>query len=43
MSEEELKENGVNTCLTHVVFMISSEEMDIDGELANGMEPVFRK
>ncbi|MFD1851538.1 aminopeptidase [Oceanobacillus bengalensis] len=43
MSEEVLKENGLNDSLTHVDFMIGSEKMDIDGILADGTkEPVFR-
>lgn len=44
MSSEELKENGLNDSITHVDFMIGSEEMDIDGIKADGTsEPVFRK
>ncbi|MEH7276848.1 aminopeptidase, partial [Neobacillus vireti] len=40
---EELKENGLNESITHVDFMIGSEEMDIDGITADGKsEPVFR-
>jgi aminopeptidase len=43
MSSEELAENGLNESLTHVDFMIGSEEMDIDGITADGKtEPVFR-
>ncbi|MBM7643945.1 aminopeptidase [Scopulibacillus daqui] len=43
MDEEELKENGLNISITHVDFMIGSEEMDIDGILADGTrEPIFR-
>ncbi|MEH7180022.1 aminopeptidase [Neobacillus vireti] len=43
MSPEELKENGLNESITHVDFMIGSEEMDIDGITADGKsEPVFR-
>ena len=43
LSEEELKENGLNDSLTHVDFMIGTEEMDIDGILQDGTrEPVFR-
>lgn len=44
MSSEELKENGLNDSITHVDFMIGSDEMDIDGIKADGTsEPVFRK
>ncbi|MDF2788852.1 MAG: peptidase [Neobacillus sp.] len=44
MSAEELKENGLNDSITHVDFMIGSEDMDIDGIKADGTsEPVFRK
>jgi aminopeptidase len=44
MSAEELKENGLNESITHVDFMIGSEDMDIDGIKADGtIEPVFRK
>ncbi|HET7580291.1 MAG TPA: aminopeptidase [Bacillales bacterium] len=43
MSEEELREHGVNKSLTHVDFMIGSVELDIDGETETGeKEPVFR-
>ncbi|MER2089964.1 MAG: aminopeptidase [Sporosarcina sp.] len=44
MSREDLVEHGLNQSITHVDFMIGSEEMDIDGILADGSsEPVFRK
>lgn len=44
MSPEELKENGLNESITHVDFMIGSQDMDIDGIKADGTsEPVFRK
>ena len=44
MSSEELAERGFNQSITHVDFMIGSEEMDIDGVLEDGtVEPVFRK
>lgn len=44
MSREELLENGVNSSITHVDFMIGSAEMDIDGILEDGTsEPLFRK
>ncbi|SCY38653.1 aminopeptidase [Alkaliphilus peptidifermentans] len=44
MSKEELEENGANTSLIHIDFMIGSEEMDIDGETSDGkIIPVFRK
>lgn len=44
MDEEELEKRGLNRSLTHVDFMIGSEEMDIDGITQDGKrEPVFRK
>lgn len=44
MSPEELAENGVNSSITHVDFMIGSAEMDINGIHKDGKEePVFRK
>src|SRR5699024_6881482 len=43
MGQEELAEHGINTSLTHVDYMIGSEDLDIDGEKADGtIEPVFR-
>src|SRR5699024_7779953 len=43
MSNEELDQHGVNDSLTHVDFMIGSEELDIDGVMQDGTtEPVFR-
>ncbi|MFF2483391.1 aminopeptidase [Paenibacillus sp. NPDC058071] len=43
MTAEELAANGVNDSITHVDFMIGSEEMDIDGILADGTAvPIFR-
>lgn len=36
MSKEELQNNGANTSLTHVDFMIGSPDMDIDGETSDG-------
>lgn len=43
MSQEELAENGLNQSITHVDFMIGSENMDIDGIKADGTtEPIFR-
>jgi len=43
MSQDELKENGLNESITHVDFMIGSSEMNIDGITADGtIEPVFR-
>lgn len=44
MSPEELAENGVNSSITHVDFMIGSAEMDINGIHKDGKEePIFRK
>ncbi|CAG9612345.1 Aminopeptidase 2 [Bacillus rhizoplanae] len=44
MSKEELAENGANSSITHVDFMIGSAELDIDGITADGThEPIFRK
>ncbi|MEK5037171.1 aminopeptidase [Sporosarcina sp. FSL K6-3457] len=43
MSREELEQHGLNQSITHVDFMIGSEEMDIDGVFDDGStEPVFR-
>lgn len=43
MSQEELAQNGLNQSITHVDFMIGSEQMDIDGITADGkVEPIFR-
>ena len=43
MSEVSFSEAGGNTSVTHVDFMIGSEEMDIDGVLADGStEAVMR-
>jgi aminopeptidase len=36
MSREELDNRGVNNSLMHVDFMIGSNDMEIDGELADG-------
>ncbi|MCP3027461.1 aminopeptidase [Halobacillus sp. A5] len=44
MNEEQLDQNGVNHSLSHVDFMMGSEELDIDGVLEDGTtEPVMRK
>lgn len=44
MDDETLDKNGVNDSLTHVDFMIGSDELDIDGVTADGQtEAVFRK
>lgn len=44
MNEEELDKHGVNDSLTHVDFMIGSDQLDIDGVKADGTtEAVFRK
>ena len=43
MSREELEQHGLNQSITHVDFMIGSEEMDIDGIFDDGStESVFR-
>lgn len=43
MSSEELAEKGLNESLTHVDFMIGSDQMNIDGITSDGkVEPVFR-
>ncbi|MEC5424397.1 aminopeptidase [Virgibacillus sp. C22-A2] len=43
MDEEQLDKHGVNDSLTHVDFMIGSEELDIDGVKEDGTtEAVFR-
>ncbi|BFH63409.1 aminopeptidase [Paenibacillus azoreducens] len=43
LSKEELLARGANVSLTHVDFMVGSEELEIDGELPDGtIEPVFR-
>ncbi|WP_163527549.1 aminopeptidase [Halobacillus ihumii] len=44
MSEEQLDQSGVNHSLSHVDFMMGSDELDIDGVLEDGTtEPVMRK
>ena len=43
MSRENLEQAGANMSLTHNDFMVGSEEMDIDGETADGVRiPLFR-
>lgn len=43
MTQEELAENGLNSSLTHVDFMVGSGEMNIDGINHDGTrEAVFR-
>ena len=43
MSKEQMEQNGINTSLAHVDFMIGSDQMDIDGITASGdVVPVFR-
>lgn len=43
MSQEELREHGLNNSITHVDFMIGSDQMDIDGITEDGKaEPIFR-
>ncbi|MGM0845231.1 MAG: aminopeptidase [Bacillota bacterium] len=44
MSKDELKEIGFNESLTHVDFMIGSENLDIDGIREDGsVEHIFQK
>ncbi|WP_223066170.1 aminopeptidase [Paenibacillus caui] len=44
MSQEELENNGLNTSITHVDFMIGSGEMDIFGVTEDGKEEqIFKK
>lgn len=44
MTKEELEAAGANQSLTHVDFMIGSENMDIDGIMADGtVIPIFRQ
>lgn len=44
MTKEELQSKGANVSLTHVDFMVGSDQLDIDGELEDGtIEPVFRQ
>ncbi|AZB42663.1 aminopeptidase [Bacillus sp. FJAT-42376] len=43
MDRDELAKHGVNSSMTHVDFMVGSQDMDIDGILEDGTrEPVFR-
>ena len=43
MSEDELKEAGLNRSNVHVDFMIGSDKMDVDGIRADGSTvPIFR-
>ena len=43
MSQEEIRALGVNDSFTHIDFMIGSEDMAIDAELADGSTvPIFR-
>ncbi len=43
MSEDELKERGVNFSITHVDFMVGSSDLEITGTTHDGEEvPVFR-
>ena len=43
MAADDFSQAGGNTSVTHVDFMIGSQEMDIDGVLADGgREPVMR-
>ena len=43
MTEEELREKGVNSSMTHVDFMVGSADLEITGITHDGKEiPVFR-
>lgn len=43
MNTEELEKHGLNQSITHVDFMVGSNEMDIDGILEDGtVESVFK-
>lgn len=43
MNKEDLEKNGANTSLTHVDFMIGSEDMCIEGQTSEGtMEQIFK-
>ena len=43
MTEEELREKGVNSSITHVDFMVGSSDLEITGITKDGKEiPVFR-
>ncbi|WP_100330365.1 aminopeptidase [Bacillus xiapuensis] len=43
MSQEQLEQNGLNTSITHVDFMIGSHDLNIDGITKSGeREPIFR-
>lgn len=41
MSEDELKNHGLNDSLTHVDFMIGSEDLTIYGVTENGEEEIL--
>ena len=44
LTEEEFRQAGGNTSITHIDFMIGSPQMDIDGITADGThEPVMRQ
>ncbi|WP_210471584.1 aminopeptidase [Sporosarcina sp. 6E9] len=44
MAREDLEKHGLNQSITHVDFMVGSEDMDIDGVNEDGStEAVFRK
>lgn len=43
MTPEELRAAGLNTSVTHVDFMIGSDQLDIDGKTSDGeWKPIFR-
>ena len=44
MTDDELKENGINDSLIHVDFMVGSKDMRIVGTTADGKEiEVFKE
>ncbi|MDN4495060.1 aminopeptidase [Ureibacillus aquaedulcis] len=44
LEEGQLESLGINVSITHVDFMVGSDEMDIDGILPDGtVQPIFRK
>jgi len=44
LTEDEREAKGVNKSMTHVDFMVGSDQLDIDGELEDGtLHPIFRQ